>query len=152
MITPEIKDRFLSELVNHGMSGAFVIRAFATELKVSEDEIEAIMKQCEGLNLVKFVRTTRIGKTLYVISSDGVDFLGRGGFVAKESFLDKQVEIQNLELQKLSIELQKLQIELDKLNLEIETLRKSAPKKAESMTGIVANLFSIVKTITSFAN
>lgn len=150
MITPEIKDRFLSELVEHDMRGSFTFCEFANDLKISEDEFDVIMRQFEELNLVKFVRTTRTGKTLYVISADGVDFLKRGGFVAKESSIAKQAEIRNLELQKLNIEFQKLQIELEKLNLEIETLRKSAPKKAESMTGIVANLFSIVKTITSF--
>lgn len=132
MITPEIKDRFLSELVNHGMSGAFVIRAFATELKVSEDEIEAIMKQCEGLNLVSFVRSTRVGNTAYYLSADGIDFNTHGGFVAKEKLLQKTFE---------------------KLNLELESLKQSAPQRAEAITGIVANIVSILKIVCApFAN
>lgn len=132
MITPEIKDRFLSELVNHGMSGAFSIRAFAAELKVSEEEIEAIIKQCERLNLVSFVRTTWVGNTGYYLSADGIDFNTHGGFVAQEELLKKTFE---------------------KLNLELEGLKEAAPQQAEAITGIVANIVSILKVVCSpFAN
>lgn len=124
MITPEIKDRILNMLFNHGLQGAYSISSLTKELCIDRIEHDIMSKQFESLGIIE-----RIGASdtvNYRFTADGVDFVMHGGFTAKEKLLE---------------------VAFEKLNLELEALRETAPKRAEVITGLMANITSIMNTI-----
>ncbi len=104
MITPEIKDQILTQLViQTGMHKSFDIAADSAGFGVSSREFDAILDQMVEMNLITCLRA--MGKVRVSISAAAHDFYRRGGFTAQELILKSNIEKLNLELKQLSKEL-----------------------------------------------
>ena len=121
MITSELKDKVLNELINSGyITGSFYINEFAKDFNVKPDFIDAILKQLEELNLATFDRLLG-GRIDFELSANAFDFFNHGGFVAQELLLKQNIE---------------------KLMLEIEQLKSKFPEKANLLSNIITAITS----------
>ena len=118
MISNELKDRVLSEIVNTGVSVEFNIRSYASDLGCSGDELDAVIRHFEARHLLNAKRCLG-GRVLVTVEVDAHDFVRRGGFTAQEELLKKNIE---------------------KLLLEIESLKPSMPDKVEQITSIAGSI------------
>ena len=125
MITPELKDKVLKVFIeSNAISFAFDRHELSRDLLIPIDVLDAIIKQFEKLKLVDATRC--LGGTFHItLSAEAFDVFNRGGFVAQENTLQKEVE---------------------KLLLEIEHLKPTLGDKAEKITTIANNLAGIAGT------
>lgn len=105
MITPEIKDRVLSDLV------AFENMRCATDIKtdcagygITCGEYSAIIDQLEKMGFIACSRCLG-GYVEIRVSADAHDFYNRGGFVGQEMLLKANIEKLGFELDKLAKDL-----------------------------------------------
>ena len=120
IITPELKDRFLNELINRCEVSELTlisIESMAKQLETTGKVIEGIFNQFVDIGLC-MPTNNRVGRELNVILNvEAHDMVRRGGFTAKEKILKENLE---------------------KLSLEIEQLR------TQDMLSNIANFFKIV--------
>ncbi len=105
MITPEIKDHVLSDLVvSETMQCATDLNADCSKYGVTRGEYSAIIDQLEKMG---FITCTRFlgGRINMCVSVDAHDFYNRGGFVGQEMLLKANIEKLGLELDKLAKDL-----------------------------------------------
>jgi len=119
MITPEIKDLILGQLVEgDGMTRSFNIKSLSCETGLSIDVINAILEHFEELGLCRVSRCLG-GRVDVSLNVKAHDMVLHGGFVAQEELLKQSIE---------------------KLMLELEKLRPDSSDAIERISGIIANI------------
>ncbi len=121
MVTPEIKDIVLKQLVNTGVHCELNIRNSKTDFGIERDFLEIILNQFEYLG---FIEQNKLlgGRVIISLSALAFDFSQKGGFTG-EAALEKAA--------------------LDKLQLEIQALKETYPDKASLFTSTLANLATV---------
>jgi len=130
MITPELKDKILQAFIEcNSITFGFDGRVLSRDLNIPFDVLDAIVGNFERLNLV--VATRLLGGGFRItLNAEAFDVFNRGGFVAQEYLLQKEVE---------------------KLLLEIERLRPTLGDKAERIISIANNIAGIAGTFVGAA-
>ena len=120
MITPELKDKVLNNLLGHNdVTYTFNIIQLANELNCSSDTIRAILDYFNRLNLISATNYTIGGDVIISLNVEASDMALRGGFVAQEELIKKNFE---------------------KLLLELDSLKSKFPKNIETITSIIGNI------------
>lgn len=120
MITPELKDKILNNLLSHNdVTYTFNIIQLANELNCSSDTIRAILDYFNRLNLISATNYTIGGDVIISLNVEASDMALRGGFVAQEELIKKNFE---------------------KLLLELDSLKSKFPKNIETITSIIGNI------------
>ena len=120
MITPELKDKVLNNLLSHNdVTYTFNIIQLANELNCSSDTIRAILDYFNRLNLISATNYTIGGDVIISLNVEASDMALRGGFVAQEELIKKNFE---------------------KLLLELDSLKSKFPKNIETITSIIGNI------------
>ena len=120
MITPELKDKILNNLLSHNdVTYTFNIMQLANELNCSSDTIRAILDYFNRLNLISATNYTIGGDVIISLNVEASDMALRGGFVAQEELIKKNFE---------------------KLLLELDSLKSKFPKNIETITSIIGNI------------
>ena len=120
MITPELKDKVLNNLLSHNdETYTFNIIQLANELNCSSDTIRAILDYFNRLNLISATNYTIGGDVIISLNVEASDMALRGGFVAQEELIKKNFE---------------------KLLLELDSLKSKFPKNIETITSIIGNI------------
>ena len=120
MITPELKDKVLNNLLSHNdVPYTFNIIQLANELNCSSDTIRAILDYFNRLNLISATNYTIGGDVIISLNVEASDMALRGGFVAQEELIKKNFE---------------------KLLLELDSLKSKFPKNIETITSIIGNI------------
>ncbi|MGM7552600.1 hypothetical protein [Myroides odoratimimus] len=125
MITPELKDSILNQLINLFNDDREVISFYelATTLNTKPTLIEMILKQFYEQSLLsQYTPFLGEGEAYFELSANAFDLQYIGGFKAKEELL---------------------KLNLDKLSLEIESLKNSTPETAERISTIIANIAAV---------
>lgn len=110
MITPEIKDLVLSDLVSAPtMQCELNPETVATQYDITPEEFNAIITQFDKFGLTH----TLITYSTYEIkiTADAHDFIQRGGFTGQEMLLKANIEKLGLEIDKLAKDLSPKQLE-----------------------------------------
>lgn len=127
IITPELKDRFLNELINRCEVSELTlisIESMAKQLETTGKVIEGIFNQFVDIGLC-MPTNNRVGRELNVILNvEAHDMVRRGGFTAKEKILKENLE---------------------KLSLEIEQLRTRDMAQAARLATILSNIANFFK-------
>ena len=129
IITPELKDRFLNELVNRCEVSELTlvnIESIAKELETTGKVIEGIFHQFVDIGLCVRLENCSVSELNVILNVEAHDMVRRGGFTAKEKILEENLE---------------------KLSLEIAQLRTKDTAQAARLTTIlsdIANFFKIV--------
>ena len=106
MITPELKDKVLNNLLSHNdVTYTFNIIQLANELNCSSDTIRAILDYFNRLNLISATNYTIGGDVIISLNVEASDMALRGGFVAQEELIKKNFEKLLLELDSLKSKL-----------------------------------------------
>ena len=93
MITPELKDKILNNLLSHNdVTYTFNIIQLANELNCSSDTIRAILDYFNRLNLISATNYTIGGDVIISLNVEASDMALRGGFVAQEELIKKNFE------------------------------------------------------------
>lgn len=88
MITPELKDKVLNNLLSHNdVTYTFNIIQLANELNCSSDTIRAILDYFNRLNLISATNYTIGGDVIISLNVEASDMALRGGFVAQEELI-----------------------------------------------------------------
>ena len=104
MITPELKDRILSSLVNLGMSVHTDIHSDPADYGIDSYTYQAILDQFEQKGYI--TQTKFLGGVIRIrITADAHDFVGLGGFVGQEELLKANIQKLGLEIDLLCKEL-----------------------------------------------
>ena len=120
MITPELKDKVLNNLLSpNDVTYTFHIIQLANELNCSSDTIRAILDYFNRLNLISATNYTIGGDVIISLNVEASDMALRGGFVAQEELIKKNFE---------------------KLLLELDSLKSKFPKNIETITSIIGNI------------
>ncbi len=143
MVTPELKDKILSEFKEVPTNGSFNMREFADELNLDLQLLDSIFKEFENLGLMELERGVGLAYVLYFISPPFYDFVRSGGFTEKE-------KIAILKKKQLELNVQLLEEELNKLKNEIDSIKKTNPTLAERMLTIMSNIASITGASIQF--
>ena len=123
MITPSIKDKVLNKLVEgDAIRKEFDLYTLSIELGMSPDVLDAILKHFEKLGLCE-VRWFHGGLIHVVLHVEASDMALHGGFTAQEK---------------------QLRDSLEKLQLELDGLRPSFPDRAAQITGIIADISTVL--------
>lgn len=110
MITPEIKDLLLSDLVSEpSMECTLDINKSAKRYGISQIQCDAIIRQFEKLGFIHVLKSYD-GYEVN-ITVDAHDFMQRGGFTGQEMLLKANIEKLGLEIDKLSKDLLPKQLE-----------------------------------------
>lgn len=129
IITPELKDRFLNELINRCEVSELTlisIESMAKQLETTGKVIEGIFNQFVDIGLC-MPTNNRVGRELNVILNvEAHDMVRRGGFTAKEKILKENLE---------------------KLSLEIEQLRTQDMAQAARLATILSNIANFFKIV-----
>lgn len=129
IITPELKDRFLNELINRCEVSELTlisIESMAKQLETTGKVIEGIFNQFVDIGLC-MPTNNRVGRELNVILNvEAHDMVRRGGFTAKEKILKENLE---------------------KLSLEIEQLRTKDMAQAARLATILSNIANFFKIV-----
>lgn len=121
MITSELKDHILNELVEAGIHFSFNINSSKDLFQINRDQMELILDQFVDYHFINMNKM--LGGAVYItLTAYAFDFVQKGGFTAKES-LEKAA--------------------LEKLQLELESLKKSFPEKADLITSVLANIATV---------
>jgi len=119
MITPELKDRVLSAMVNTGhMNIELFLLEFSASLNIEMDVLDAILSNFERLNICSVHRCFG-GKVNVMLHAEAHDMVRLGGFTAQDELLKKNIE---------------------KLLLELESLKPNFPERAERISGIIGGI------------
>lgn len=120
MITPKQKDSILNAVLNEYDGGVetFSLKAIANEYELPDHIVRLYFKQLNEMGLADFSELTG-GMAMISFTLDAYEFVGHGGFVAKEELLEANIK---------------------KLLLEIESLKPSMPDKVAMITGIASNI------------
>jgi hypothetical protein len=119
LITPQLKDRILNDIVNEGIEvPQYDVDKRANNYDLNDKELNAILEQFEKKELIKISPGFGDEKVLNV-KVNTHDFILHGGFTAQEELLEKNIK---------------------KLLLEIESLKPSMPDKVSTITNIAANI------------
>ena len=120
MITPELKDKVLNNLLSQNdVTYTINIIQLANELNCSSDTIRAILDYFNRLNLISATNYTIGGDVIISLNVEASDMALRGGFVAQEELIKKNFE---------------------KLLLELDSLKSKFPKNIETITSIIGNI------------
>ena len=123
MITPSIKDKVLFKLVEGDtLKKEFDIYPLSEELGMTPEVLDAILKHFEELGLCR-VRWYMGGNFHVMLNVKAHDMALHGGFVAQEK---------------------QLRDGLEKLQLELDSLRPSFPDRAAQITGIIADISTVL--------
>lgn len=126
MITPEIKDRILSDLVAfEDMRCATDIKTDCAKYEITRGQYSAIIDQLEKIGFIACSRCLGGYVEIYV-SADAHDFYNRGGFKGQEMLLKANIEKLGLELDKLAKDLAPDQLETAQKIASIGTAIMSA--------------------------
>jgi hypothetical protein len=118
LITPQLKDKILNDIVSKGIIQVYDINKYANNYDLDTNELYATLKQFEEKGLLKI--KPNFGDAIELnVKVNAHDFLLHGGFTAQEELLVKNLE---------------------KLLLEIESLKPSMPEKVSTLTNIAANI------------
>ncbi|MGQ1929819.1 hypothetical protein ACQ1Q1_07470 [Ornithobacterium rhinotracheale] len=121
MITSEMKDQILNEMVKHGVDLEFNSNELSEDLNIPYEYFNIIIDQFENNGLMRVERC--IGGHMFVLlTAEAFDLVRLGGFTAKEEIL---------------------KLNLQKLQLEIDSLKETSPEKAERITAILANIAAV---------
>lgn len=110
MITPELKDLILAEIVNSPMQCETNINTDCQKYNIDRDEYYAILKHFENLNLIS-TQACLGGEVFINTSVEAHDLWRRGGFTGQEMILKGNIEKLGLEIDKLSKDLSPSQLE-----------------------------------------
>lgn len=93
MMSPELKDKVLEYIVvnspNLRMQSS--LEEFAKEFQISNNVVEAILRQFDKKGLINF--NPFIGGGFYLeISADAHDYLFKGGYLGEYQYLEMQVQ------------------------------------------------------------
>jgi hypothetical protein len=123
MITPEMKDKVLTALVDTGdMNMRCDLYKLAAHTCIDTDVLEAILSQFERLNLCQ-IDILPGGNIDVMLHAEAHDMVRLGGFTAQDELLKKSIE---------------------KLLLELKNLKRDFPKIAELAATVIGNLSSAV--------
>lgn len=129
MITPSIKDKVLDKLVEDDtIKKDYDIYRLSEELGMTLEVLDAILKHFEELGLCR-VRWFMGGGFQVVLNVKAHDMALHGGFTAQEEHLRNS---------------------LKKLQLELDSLRPSFPERAARITGIIADIGTVLGLFLPF--
>jgi hypothetical protein len=132
LITPYLKDRLLTYLLNNCVPEQLISvkpNAILNELAMTFDTFNAIMVQFQRIGFVEELNLRRVA-IQFILSVEAHDFAIRGGFVAQEELIEKN---------------------LNKLLLEIENLKKDlGPQKLETLNKLAGIASGIIAGIGLF--
>ena len=104
LITPELKDRILNDLVNAGMSLRVDTCSDAPDYEIDHYTYSAILDQFEQMELLSQTKTLG-GFVIANISVNAHDFVRRGGFLVQEELIKGNIQKLGLEIDLLCKEL-----------------------------------------------
>lgn len=110
MITPELKDRILSDIVGSPMNCTLNVNTDCTHYGIDRDEFYAILQHFDSLNLIS-IKLCNDGQTFISTAVKAHDLLRNGGFVGQEMILKANIEKLGMEIDKLSDELSTSQLD-----------------------------------------
>ena len=120
LITPQLKDALLRELVSYNELKIFVqSELLAKKLSTSQDVVVELLNYFVRKNLCAITHDYIGGKFDIVLNTEAYDMVQRGGFVAQEEVLKQ---------------------ELEKLALEIQELQPKTSEQAQRITAIFSNI------------
>ena len=129
-ITPKLKDAILEVLCTQckpeNTSNITNVNDFLKEIDTNFDTLNAILSQFQRLGFIDDLNSRRVA-IFFILRVEAIDFYNRGGFVAQEELLKKNIE---------------------KLLLEIEDLKPSIPEKAERIANISNAIISALGLFT----
>lgn len=129
MITPSIKDALLNKLVEGDtFRKSFDLVQLSKELGLPSEALDALLRYFEELGLCR-VRRFLGGRFDVMLDIKAHDMALHGGFVAQEEHLRNS---------------------LKKLELELESLRPSFPERAARISGIVADIGTVLSLFLPF--
>ncbi|ODS87262.1 MAG: hypothetical protein ABS44_11640 [Chryseobacterium sp. SCN 40-13] len=121
MITSELKDRILNDLINTGINLEVNLHDAPADYQIPLEYLSVILDQFQNLNFLH--QEKMLGGHVYVyLTADAFDFMHKGGFTAKEA-IEKAA--------------------LEKLSLELESLKKDFPEKTEFLSSVLANIATV---------
>jgi hypothetical protein len=118
MISYELKDRVLKDLVSQGMSYDIDLFTYASKHTCCDETMEALLDYFQDLGFIETLKCAG-GQVTIFVKVYAHDFVGRGGFTIQEELLKKNIE---------------------KLLLEIESLKPSMNERIERITAIASNI------------
>ncbi|HNW71158.1 MAG TPA: hypothetical protein PKI01_12190 [Bacteroidales bacterium] len=121
MITDKKKDsvlKYLCENIPCGVQKHFETKEMLSTTGLDFTDANAIMQYFERIGFIGNINL-RLTDAWVLLNVEACDFFSRGGFVAQEELLKKNIE---------------------KLLLEIESLKPSVPEKIATLTSIAANI------------
>ena len=122
IITPELKDKLLNELVEKCEVSELTlinIDSLAKDLQTTSKVIEGIFNQFVDIGLCTPANYRISGELHVILNVEAHDMVRRGGFTAKEKILEDN---------------------LKKLSFEIEELRPKYSEKVARMASIISNI------------
>ena len=120
LITPELKDALLQELMTSNELKIFVqSELLAKKLSTTQDVIIELLNYFVREGLCAITQNYIGGKFDIVLKTEAYDMVQRGGFVAQEEVLKQ---------------------ELEKLVLEIQELQPKTSEQAQRITTIFSNI------------
>jgi hypothetical protein len=129
MITPSIKDALLNKMVEGDtFRKSFDLGQLAEELGLHSEALDALLRYFEELDLCRVQRFLG-GRFDVMLDIKAHDMSLHGGFVAQEEHLRNS---------------------LKKLELELESLRPSLPERAARISGIVADIGTVLSLFLPF--
>lgn len=110
MITPELKDRILSDLVNSPINSEVNINTDCDRYGIDSDEYFAILQHFERLNLISM--DACLGGEVFIQTHiEAHDLWRTGGFTGQETLLKANIEKLGMEIDKLSRDLSPKQLD-----------------------------------------
>lgn len=129
MITPSIKDALLNKLVEGDtFRKSFDLGQLSKELGLPSEALDALLRHFEELGLCR-VRRFLGGRFEVLLDVKAHDMALHGGFVAQEEHLRDS---------------------LKKLQLELDSLRPSFPERAGRISGIMADISTVLGLFLPF--
>lgn len=129
MITPSVKDALLHKLVEGDtFRKQFDLVQLSGEIGIGTDALDALLRHFESLGLCRVQRFIG-GRFDVMLNVEAHDMALHGGFVAQEEHLRDS---------------------LKKLELELESLRPTFPERAARISGIMADIGTVLGLFLPF--